>query len=323
MQVLNWTASSAAGQTHRTVALFGLGLIGQGVLQNLLKKEAPSVARLAFSWDTPSLQDTQLETIGRHIADAAPPSPALQKELDIVWSAGRGGFAASEAVFAAEHDTYQRVLEHFRKPTVSAGFACVRFHLLSSAGGLFEGQRHVSADSVPRPERPYGFAKLKQESVLKEQFPEFIPFIYRPSSVYGYADEHSRMNLIAALLQQAILQGTATVYGGPSTLRDYVLSDDIGRFIASRVLRAPDKGETCFLASGKPSSTFEILNQVQQVTQRQIKVRYVLGSDNVRSNSFSPAGLPANWHPTSSELGIGITARRMTNAILLNRPRPA
>ncbi|MFN7166881.1 MAG: NAD-dependent epimerase/dehydratase family protein [Pannonibacter sp.] len=303
--------------------MFGLGLIGHGVLQSLVKRETPALARLAFSWDSPSLQDAQFEAVGRHIADALPVDALKKRELDIVWSAGRGGFAASEAVFAAEQDTYQRVLEHFRKLTTSAGFARVRFHLLSSAGGLFEGQRHITANSPPRPERPYGFAKLKQETVLKAQFPEFIPFVYRPSSVYGYADEHSRPNLIAALLQQAILQGTATVYGGPSTLRDYVLSDDIGRFIASRVLLAPDQGETCVLASGKPSSTFEILNQVQQVTQRQIKVRYVLGSDNVRSNSFSPSGLPENWYPTSTELGIGIAARRMTNAILLNRPRPA
>src|ERR1041385_672024 len=78
------------------------------------------------------------------------------------------------------------------------------FHLLSSAGGLYNGQRNVGRDSVPFATNPYGRAKLEQERQLHLALAHTQRMIYRPASVYGFAGPGTRLGLVAALIHNSI-----------------------------------------------------------------------------------------------------------------------
>ena len=64
--------------------------------------------------------------------------------LHVLWSAGKAGFTATEADYARELANYERMLGTFE----TVGHAMTFVHL-SSAGGLYEDQRHVGPETVP------------------------------------------------------------------------------------------------------------------------------------------------------------------------------
>jgi UDP-glucose 4-epimerase len=67
---------------------------------------------------------------------------------------------AQETAIVAELIAMAETLRHDGRP--------VDFHMMSSAGGLFESQTHCSEHSIPRPLRPYGTGKLMQERALAQ-----------------------------------------------------------------------------------------------------------------------------------------------------------
>ena len=182
------------------------------------------------------------------------------------------------------------------------------FHLVSSAGGLFEGQRHVDAASLPKPLRPYGAAKLRQEGLLLG-LQGVAPRIYRPASLYGTPRPSGRAGLIATLLENARLNRVTTISGDAGTLRDYVLVDDAARFIARQVHEGGALSRA-LLASGKPSSIAEVLSAVAARIGRQPYVRYTTQRSNALDMSYRASALPPGWSPADLRTGIARAAGR-------------
>ena len=71
--------------------------------------------------------------------------------------------------------------------------------MISSAGGLFEGQTFCDARSAPTPQRPYGEGKLNQEQLAWGRKGDAKIHIFRPSSVYGVSPS-GRIGLVTALI---------------------------------------------------------------------------------------------------------------------------
>ncbi len=276
----------------QTVLLFGAGLVGSAVAAELtrLRRQRPVVH--PFSWTEPEAGAAE---IGRLKLRA--------DRFDVVWSAGSGAFGAPAEVFEGE-------LRAFRAVTGLAlrlgGLPA--FHLVSSAGGLFEGQRHVDAASRPKPLRPYGAAKLQQEETLLE-LPGLAARIYRPASLYGVPRPGVRAGLIATLLENARLNRVTTISGNAGTLRDYVLVDDAGRFIARQVHEGGALGEA-LLASARPSSIAEVLTATAAQIGRQPYVRYTTQRSNALDMSYRASALPPGWSPTDLRTGIAYVAGR-------------
>jgi nucleoside-diphosphate-sugar epimerase len=182
--------------------------------------------------------------------------------------------------------------------------------MMSSAGGLFEGQRLVDRNSEPRPVRPYGRAKLSQEQRAPCLPAGISCSIYRPSSVYGHNRRGGRSGLIAALIDGAKTHQTSHIFGNINTLRDYVMAGDIGAFVAARVSGNHEPGEF-LLASGKPATIGEVIHIVERATARRLYVRFEHLASNADHMSFIPAALPEKWIPTDLETGIRLTASQL------------
>ena len=84
---------------------------------------------------------------------------------------GRPGLALQKMTLSENGSIMNRLCPCLRL----SGFRVFRrgplFFLVSSAGGLFEGQRNVGDRSQPSPMRPYGFLKLRQEKLLQDAPP--------------------------------------------------------------------------------------------------------------------------------------------------------
>jgi nucleoside-diphosphate-sugar epimerase len=312
MLLIERAARAIGSPDRRLVVLFGHGLIGRCIVAALARTGAPERVRFRFSWDESNAWTGELDAVGRNVLSRNQ-SPAISC-VDTIWSAGRIGFGASDSEVSAELAAFDPALAFAARLQDALPRAHHAFHLVSSAGGLYNGQRTVDASTRPLPTNPYGRAKVEQEMRLHRILPHARRLIYRPSSVYGFSGFGTRVGLITALIQNAMLHRTSRIYGSLQTVRDYVLNADVGDFIADQVA-GPDKpSETFILASGKPSGIFEILQKVGRV----IGIRPYCNFENVRSNaddmSFARSVLPPSFRPTDLETGIRQTARQLMAA---------
>lgn len=311
MIILKRPISTRDPKNSQSVAIFGTGLIGGAVLGWLQRAGGLHYWRLPFTWGPSKARADESGSIEALLSTVSADNRV--RMVDVVWAAGKSGFDSSADQLAPELDAFDDVLALSRRLYAQAPEAEWRFHMLSSEGGLFEGQRQVSAESQPSPLRPYGFAKLEQERRLWSLPDRVRKLVYRPSSVYGYT-RHGRAGLVVVLIQNAITNRTTRIFGSPETLRDYVLACDVGLFVANRVMCKKASSQTFVLASGKPTSMAEIIELVQARMNRRLFLRYDSARSNALHNSVRPSALPSTWRPTSLRVGLARTADKIGTA---------
>ncbi|WP_201829343.1 NAD-dependent epimerase/dehydratase family protein [Microvirga zambiensis] len=294
--------------------LFGIGLIGRAIAAYAMRTLGFTAREFAFDWSNTSQRARDADAIKAYILERRSTElPAKLGRLDILWAAGKAGFGSSTAEIELELAAFDDVLALGRRLFEGVPSKQRNFHLLSSAGGLFEGQRQVSGASTPAPLRPYGCLKLEQEQRLAD-LAETKAFIYRPSSVYGFSGSGVRLGLMNALIQNAVRHRVSTIYGEPHSVRDYILASDVGHFI-SRQLVSESASNTFLLASAKPSSIFELLRKIELIVGRKIFIHFDTRPSNSSNMSFCQSSLPPDWRPTDLDSGIRMTARQLMNSL--------
>lgn len=286
--------SGTQRSANKQVLVFGSGLIGRAVERALLRRGHGTPVYLPFTWLDPDAQDAQLARL----------MPQLGA-CDLVWAAGKAGFGAAAAELAVEHRAFLRVLETCQTALGSA----LRVHLISSAGGLYEGQCFVDEASTVAPHRPYGEAKIRMEEALEAALDPEQFQIYRPSSVFGYA-HGGRLNLVSTAIIGALNRRPVKIFGHPATLRDYVFAQDLGQFIGDQITREqPFSGERLILASGKPSTIDEMIQTVSRLMQHPVMLHYDLSPSNSLNNSYRSSVRPQGFALTPQIQAIQQTAR--------------
>jgi UDP-glucose 4-epimerase len=306
MRLLRWIDQGGSGHA---AALFGAGLLG-GAVENALRRAAQVNATfMPYDWSDPAARPTQLLDIARAIPDGA-------RFIDVIWAGGRSGFGSRHEDMDAEQALFAQILAFSQTLLAQASDAAHGFHMISSAGGLFEGVSHCGADTPPRPLRPYGEGKLHQEALVHASHGKALRRIYRPSSVYGF-QPGGRLGLVTALASNALTGRTTRIVGSPHTIRDYVLAEDIGRFMAQELLH-PSVGRnlTFLLAGGRPAAMCEMIGLVEQAVQARVLLQYDPNPSNALNMSFRPSALPRRWRPTALETGVQRTVSQVRRAVL-------
>jgi len=297
--------------------VFGVGLIGTYLIQNLFKHHYRITRSFSFSWQDPFLRKKEkadilhcLQHFLKNLPDSAVQATDSPCRIDFVWCAGKGGFAMEQIETQSEMDAFSEVLEMALTVSRENPSCLVRFHMISSAGGLYEGQRNVDDNSPPTPKRPYAFLKLAQEKALGD-CGDMARFIYRVTSIYGFAGLNRRLGLIPTLLWNGSRNRVSTIFGAPETLRDYVWAGDLGAFMAGMIASEEHKSARFVLASGKPSALFEVLNRVEKVLNKRLFCHYVKTNKNAEHNTFSMRIRPMGWNTMDFGTGIRKTYQAM------------
>ena len=299
MKLLTW--KPVAGGPSHVILLFGLGLIGQSVEQALRKFRSMEALHLPCDWTDADVRARHLSAIETAVADH---DARGFGQIDIVWLGGRSGFGTSEDDMAQEYDIVADILALSERLCTIAPKACHGFHLLSSAGGLFEGCRHCTADTAPRPLRPYGTGKMAQEALLNTLPDTVLRRIYRPSSVYGHVP-NGRIGLITALIENGVKSKPTHIFGRVDTLRDYVFSSDIGAFIAAQIIGpSATPAQVFLLATGQAVSMHEVIRLVERKLGSALYLQFDPRPSNARDITFMQSALPPLWQPTSLTAGM-------------------
>ena len=305
------TPRSAVHTRNRPAAvlLFGAGMIGSAISTVLQDSASLSPSVLDLDWNRVDLFSGQLAAIEDRVSVLlAQNSTSSDRSggLQCVWSAGRAGFSSSESEVARERGQFQEVLQCIERLAIRHPHVPVTMALMSSAGGLFEGQRGVGIDSVPDPIRSYSRLKLQQEEWLLNSPAPLTRKIYRLTSVYGYIRSRQRRGLISTLIANGLCQRPSQITGYATTLRDYVWIEDVADYISRTLLEeeSAHSNSVSIMASGKPSSILEIQQIVERTIGRPLSLRFTPDVTNGETMSFDAGVLPRNWHP--SELSTNI-----------------
>jgi len=283
------------------VLLFGVGLIGHSILDELQHRRPVAVTVMPYDWSDSSQRKLQVQAIEERTSSIARNGSAVR----IVWSAGRAGFLSSVAETETELASFRDVLALAERLTQNT-HTQMSFHVISSAGGLFEGQRHVAADAVPAPMRPYGVLKMREEELVRNSTNLSSHRIYRLSSAYGYIRTGTRAGLVAKLISDGLRRSVTHMNGTMRTLRDFVFACDIGAYIAEQLLD-PDvmASDVSLLVRARPCSLLEVQQMIEEVMGRKLYVTYVAEAVNSADITFSSDACPARWSPSDLRANIG------------------
>ncbi len=298
-----------ASNRPAAVMLFGAGLVGSAISTTMQKSATLAATTLPLDWHRADLFPEQLaliETRFRDVMAQATESSGSERAVQIVWSAGQAGFFSTDDQVARELELYEEVLHFIERMACRYPTASFTMVLISSAGGLFEGQKGVGAGCVPMPTRPYSRLKLQQEQLLLNSTAPLSKKVYRLTSVYGYIRSRQRRGLIPTLVANGMCQRPSQITGYATTMRDYVWVDDVAEYISRTLLEEDFSPEdvVAILGSGKPSSILEIQQIVEKTICRPLYLHFSPDVANGTTMSFDAGALPKNWRP--SELSTNV-----------------
>lgn len=303
-----YETSRSSDQPRQITLLFGYGLIGSAVGRSLACHDQQTIQSRRLQWSDPDLLEQDLESVATELQrrERHEGLPELER-LSIVWTAGGCGFQSTTEETERELISFERVLNALPRLVENLAADHAVFHLVSSAGALFEGQRHVTNISQPAPHRPYGHLKWAQEQRLARLPAGWRTAVHRVATAYGLITPHHRAGLITTLVRNALHHRTTQIYGRPTTLRDFVCVDDIGAYLTAWLTSSSvaDLPSEAVLATARPAAIYEIQHLVSAAVQQPVPLQYIPSRGNDQDITFLPAALPTKrWAPTNLQANI-------------------
>jgi UDP-glucose 4-epimerase len=143
----------------------------------------------------------------------------------------------------------------------------------------------MTEDMVPKPEDPYGIAKLAVEQDLKaahEMFGlEYI--IFRPHNVYGeYQNLGDRYRNVVGIFMNQLMRGKElSVFGDGTQTRAFSYIGDVAPYIANSVNIEKAKNEIFNIGADKEYTINELAGAISDVMGMKSKIRYLPARNEV------------------------------------------
>lgn len=279
------------------VVLLGSGVIASAVATALKQRGRTRTRPVAIPWESHKRSRVLRDTLSE-----LPVVPGARNAL--VWAAGRTGFSADEEACNDELLAFKDVVDAVEQMADQPGGRPMSLHVVSSAGGLFEGLTRVSGDSPITPRRPYGYLKRRQEEIALGMADRIPVWIHRVSTVYSCPWPGQRVGLVGELLRNGLDRRPSEIFGALDTLRDYVGSAEVGRHIAGRVLDPPEAASGVeMVVSGRPTPIANIIEIVQRLLRRRLLVSFE-DAWNARDITFDPAIRARDFRAEDLRVGV-------------------
>jgi nucleoside-diphosphate-sugar epimerase len=284
---------SVQNYSEQAIVLIGRGLVGSAIESALYRRRSKAVEECITNWQDPRHNQLQLLNIVENCINSN------KKKIDIIWSAGKAGFGSTKEQTDEEYLVFDELMTEAVN-ALSKTKVKTTIHLISSAGALFEGQSFVNSRSTPNCRRPYCSLKLKQETLVQSIYNPLISIkIYRPSSVFGYANPGKRFGLISSMIYNSIKRRETSIFSNYYTIRDYIWADDLADFVAENILYPGSSTNIIYLVSCRPMSIFQVHKTIEKSLNLPCAIKFVNSCNNAANNTYSPEVLPLGLKTTS------------------------
>lgn len=277
--------------------------MGRRVEISLAGRDTTWSPSAALEWAKPDLVSAQINQACADFADQVADGP-----WQVVWCAGAGVVGSGQPELDQETSYLSHLLgglaRSMRPKQLSAG----QFFLASSAGGVYAGSPSsppYSEHSEPSPLAPYGFNKLRQESIVRRWSADTgaPAMIGRLSNIYGPGQKLAKsQGVISHVCRCVLFRQPFMLYVSPDTLRDYLYVDDAAFLIAAgldRLRREHTPGTkpsvvVKVLACGRASTIATILGEVRRVAKAPVRVM-IVASPNERHQAADLRMTSVEW----------------------------
>lgn len=286
---LHWSKKTDDTESSFVTMVFGVGLIGNAVIvamRNGFNEFEFNSKHVHFPWSDKALQIQILQALEQDMAALF----LTAAKIEVVWSAGKAGFASDQAEVDIELKNYRTVLNWLDELKKKRDLD-IRVNLISTLGGIFEQELLVSSESVPKPLRAYGHLKLLQENELIHKH-NLGRRIYRVSSAYGYVSGNTRMGLIPTLIANGISEKHTLLSGSLDTLRDYIWVEDLAAYIVTNLYCDECLDDVLSIASFRSHSIQQLIEKVELLLNQKLLLRHDRRPTNARSISISASLRP-------------------------------
>jgi UDP-glucose 4-epimerase len=238
-----------------TTLLVGRGLLGRAMLAELRRR-----GTIPHTVDVP-WRDHRASVDA--LSSAADRAAASDGAWRLVWAAGSGVIATSEADLQAELSTFTTFLDRLNRPPGD-------MFLASSAGGVYAASPDpapFTENSVVGSASAYGHAKLAMEAVAAGTASTGTKvLIGRIANLYGPGQNLAKpQGLVSQLCLSHVTRQPMMIYASFDSLRDYIFAPDAARMAVAALdrLAQADAGSvvTKILASGVSRSVGSVIGE--------------------------------------------------------------
>ena len=151
-----------------------------------------------------------------------------------------------------------------------------------SSGGTVYGKTFkvpIKENTVTNPINSYGIQKLTIEKLLYlyNYIHKLDYRVIRLANPYGpYQRVHSGLGVISIFINKAINNDPIQVFGDGNVIRDYIYIDDVIEGIVN-ITKYSGSERIFNLGSGKGTSINEVIDEIEHVLNRRLKVKHVPG----------------------------------------------
>lgn len=256
------------------------GMLGRRVESALGERGSIWCPPAPFCWDDPLVARRQMEdscsAFAREVGDRA---------WKVAWCAGAGVVGSGPTELQRETKLLSHLLDGLHRAMDCQQLQSGQFFLASSAGGVYAGSSGppYTERCEERPLAPYGFNKLKQESIVRRWSADTgtPALIGRLSNIYGPGQKLSKsQGVISQVCRSVLVRQPFVLYVPPDTIRDYLFVDDAGALIADGLDRlrrehlagARPRVVLKIFASMQPSTIATVLGEVRRISRRPVRV---------------------------------------------------
>jgi len=186
--------------------------------------------------------------------------------------------------------------------------ASVQKVIFASSGGTVYGipqEIPIKENHPTDPTSSYGIGKLIIEKYLHMYWQLYgLDYcILRIANAYGERQRPmATQGVIPVFLEKALRNSEVTVWGDGSVMRDYVFVTDISNALVKAVVYSGDL-KVFNIGSGQAHSLSDVIQAIERVTGRPLKVKYTPGRSfdvPISVLDISRAKNYLNWTPTTS-----------------------
>lgn len=307
----------------RVLVTGGAGFIGSHVAERLLERYSV-VALDDLSGGFKENVPRGAELIKGTILDRA-----LLRRL---FKARRFTYVFHLAAYAAEglshfirHYNYENnLIGSINLINLSVEFEVKRFVFASSIAVYGKNQLPMREDMTPRPEDPYGVAKLAVEQDLRAAREMFgLDYtIFRPHNVYGERQNvgDRYRNVIGIFMNQIMRGEPLTIFGDGSQTRAFSYIDGVAIPIAGCVDLPETAGEVFNVGADTPYAVNDLAKAVMRAMGKELPVNHLPARNEV-AHAYSDHSKARKFFPDAPAVPLEEGLKRMARWALEHGPR--